>query len=349
MRGWWSLPLLVWGVLAVGACAPPPTPQPPPPGPTPNIQATVEARIREHLAAPARPTPTPAGAGEAQRALLEETARAVRSLMEEWEAFRADFARWRQGLTACTPEAHRRDLRGFAVRFYSEVSAPVNALAPPPQARRAAELLSEAVAKEEKALRRLAEKWGPGSPQAFLEYETERAAVDVLRRQARQALEEARRPPTPTPTPSPEATPTPSPTPSPPAPLAPDKEVEAFLRAWEAVQEAWEAFRARYDAWRARDGECDREAVRLALQGWREKFQGIVSRTRALPTAPAAFPVTDLLREAAEQEASALTTLQETWAPYDPAPFTRFDTRQQEVDRLRRSALRALDALLAGR
>jgi hypothetical protein len=63
MRGWWSLPLLVWGVLAVGACAPPPTPQPPPPGPTPNIQATVEARIREHLAAPARPTPPLRGPG----------------------------------------------------------------------------------------------------------------------------------------------------------------------------------------------------------------------------------------------------------------------------------------------
>lgn len=356
--------LLSLGALALVGCAPYPTPRPSPvPSPAPNIQATVEARVREQLTAVAQLTPTPRLTPEAQQDLVAEAAHGVRTLLQEWERFQQGFDGWRQGLEACTPEARRRDLRGFATRFYSEVSARANALAPPPLAQKAADLLSDAVAKEETALRRLAEKWTPGDSEAFLDYETARADTDVLRRQALQALEEARRPPTPTPlprptpalTPSPEATttpsakPTPTPTPAQSTPTATpaDREIEAFAQGMEAVRSAWEAFRASYDAWRQRDGDCNRDGVRKELRRFAEGFRAIHTQAMALPKAPAVRVVADLLTQAAEREAQALATLRDAWVPYDPSPFSRFDAQRREADRLRRLAIAALETLLA--
>lgn len=357
----WLWVLLSLGALALAGCTRYPTPPPSPiPSPTPNIQATVEARVREQLATIAPPTPTPGATPEARQALVADTAQAVRSLLQEWERFQQGFDTWRQGLDACSAEARRRDLRGFATRFYSEVATRLNALAPPPQAQKVVALLSDAVAKEETALRRLAEKWEPGGTEAFLDYETARADADVLRRQAAQALEEARRPPTPTPTPSPvpartptpEATttpiaqPTPTPVPLASTPTPADREMEAFAQEVEAVRTAWESFRAAYDTWRQRDGDCNRDAVRKDLQRFAEGFRGIYSQATALPKAPAVRTVATLLGQAAEQEAQALATLRDTWAPYDPAPFARFDAQRREADRLRRQALTALETLL---
>lgn len=311
--------------------------------------------MRERLTAVAQLTPTPRLTPEAQQALVAEAAQRVRTLLPEWERFQQEFDGWRQGLEACTPETRRRDLRGFATRFYSEVSTRANALAPPPPAQKAADLLSKAVAKEETALRRLAEKWAPGDSEAFLDYETARADADLLRRQSLQALEEARRPPTPTPapTPSPEATTTPlaqpTPTPAQSTPIATpaDREMEAFAQGMEAVRSAWEAFRASYDAWRQRDGDCNREGVRKELLRFAEGFRAIHTQATALPKAPAVRVVADLLAQAAEREAQALATLRDAWVPYDPSPFARFDAQRREADRLRRTAIAALETLLA--
>ncbi|GBD10696.1 hypothetical protein HRbin23_00341 [bacterium HR23] len=361
MKRCWLLAMLTLGVAVLAGCGAPPYPTPPSPapGPTPNIQATVEARVREQLTAVAQLTPTP-GMPSPPLALTAETVQAIRSLVQEWEGFQQGFDAWRAGLTACTPEARRRDLRGFAVRFYSEVASRANALVPPPQAQRVAELLSDAVAKEETALRRLAEKWQPGSADAFLDYETERADVDVLRRKALQALEEARRPPTPTPRPtptpspipSPEATTTPAATPSPtPRPASPtptpDPALEAFAQAVAGLSSAWEGFRTAYDAWRERDGECKRDEVRRDLQRFVDRFRTLQGKALALPKAPPLGVVADLLAQAAQREAQALASLRDEWAPYDPAPFSRFDAQRQEADRLRRQALSALEALMA--
>ena len=312
-------------VLAMYACGGGDEPSPPPlREPPPNIEATVEAKVREQLAAIALLTPTPSTTPDVNEALVGDFSRRYAAIAQEWDAFHGAYQSWRQGLTGqgtCGEAAIRARLRGFAAEFSSQVSSRVNRLPVATGLQAPHEALGEAASTEELALRTLSETWVPGAPEGFLTYATTRGEVDRFRRQAREAFAEV-----------PEDT--------------PDEKVEEFSRALDSVTTAWESFRREYDAWRRTDGDCDTQAVATALEGFVEQFRGIAQKTFALPASAFVRSQAQLLAEAADRELQALTTLRDTWKPYDRSYFTSFEGEMASVGRLRRQVAGALEDLL---
>jgi len=311
--------------LAVFACGGADEPSPPPPGePPPNIEATVEAKVREQLAAIALLTPTPSATPDVNEALVADFTRRYAAIAQEWDALHEAYQSWRQGLTGqgtCGEAAMRARLRGFAAEFSNEVASRVNRLPVAGELQVPHEALGEAASDEELALRTLSETWAPGAPEGFLTYATERGEVDQLRRQARVAFAEVLE-------------------------ANGDETVDEFARAIESLATAWEAFRRDYDAWRRTDGDCDTQGVATALEGFVEQFRGVAQKTFALPASAFVRSQAQLLAEAADRELQALTTLRDTWKPYDRTYFTAFEAEMASVGRLRRQVAGALEDLL---
>lgn len=188
--------LIISLLLVVGvACGPAPSTeqsQPSPPLPTSQPAASFPtAPLQTQRPQAVVPSPSP-GLTEVERDRLNDFATAYVALMKEWDAFQANYEQWRLGLTECDEAAMRQALRRWATQFSTEVTPLVHLLRPSGGARPAADLLSEALTKEEVALRRLSGSWKSGDTPAFLEFEVARAEANAVRRKATYVLEEAR-------------------------------------------------------------------------------------------------------------------------------------------------------------
>jgi hypothetical protein len=76
-------------------------------------------------------------------------------------------------------------------------------------------------------------------------------------------------------------------------------------------------------------------------------FGGIATDVRAAPRTTALRTLGELLIEAAEREAQAVSGLRASWRPFDASAYEQFDLSRAAANKLRRQVSSGLEELLA--
>jgi hypothetical protein len=123
--------------------------------------------------------------------------------------------------------------------------------------------------------------------------------------------------------------------------------VSAFSTAYGPVAASWDRFHEEYDAWRASNGGCDVTDALETLGEFVVDFGGIATDVRAAPRTTALRTLGELLIEAAEREAQAVSGLRASWRPFDASAYEQFDLSRAAANKLRRQVSSGLEELLA--
>ena len=126
-----------------------------------------------------------------------------------------------------------------------------------------------------------------------------------------------------------------------------DLSVAAFNTAHQAVATSWDRFHQDYDGWRASNGGCDVTSALERLGEFVVDFGGIAADVRSVPRATVFRTLGELLIEAAEREAQAVTGLRAAWQPFEATVYEQFDLSRNAANKLRRQVSSGLEELLA--
>ena len=129
------------------------------------------------------------GVSEEDQKALAEFTRAFDDLMENWDAFHAEFDEWVRTEGDCNRSSAVADLNDFNHRF-SQLDNRVRALSQASYLRPSSDLLSEAAQREGAALRSLTGTWAPYENDVYRGLDEERANAASLRRLADRRTQE---------------------------------------------------------------------------------------------------------------------------------------------------------------
>ena len=123
--------------------------------------------------------------------------------------------------------------------------------------------------------------------------------------------------------------------------------VEASRPKYHALITKWQAFHGSYDDWRRTGGGCDQSAALTKLGQLATSFSDLARRVRALPASSPVISLGEILVEAAGREEVALSSLRNTWRPYDADIYANVETERNVGAKLRRQVDAGLSTLLS--
>ncbi len=300
--------------------------------------------------------------------LVAEFAAEQQAINENWDKFRADFDRWRSGLTACNQSVALAAFRRFAGDF-SAITEQAKDLPGSGLTRELGYKVIEAATIEAAALRRLRDGWQPGSAGLLGEVKAERNAATILQRETADLLDKL-------------------------GELADPEEraaAEDFSDALTPIDADWDDFHDAYDALREETSDLAQDAVIKRLEFLADDIASIQDRLEELLNDDVTEDIAEALIEAAEQEKDELELLRDSFLalstvtaeaseltaaaataddsanetdatlepPYPtptPAPsppdysdiFSKMDFQVEESDEIRKEARRELKTLIEG-
>ncbi len=143
-----------------------------------DTQAEVEALLEN-----------PAAAVDIDLEKVEEFEGEYLLLVNAWDKFHADYARWRANEGGCDRAAVSQDLAGYSETL-SSLAGQVRGLPRASYLRPMGASLIEAVQREQEAMRVLSYNWRPFSTDAFRAFDQERSSSRELRRQTQVGVQE---------------------------------------------------------------------------------------------------------------------------------------------------------------
>lgn len=259
------------------------------------------------------------------REALVDLAKRHQTVSDEWENFRLDFDRWREGLLVCDASTIQSGLRGFVADF-AEITRLARALPRVSSLREVSGDLTSAIEGEEKALRELRELWQPESQDLFENVALQRTTAAIVNEQVEGALLDRQEK----------------------ASSLTRVLVSKFSNASSKINDLWDTFHQDYDTFRSLEGQLSTSEAITSLNGLVTQFSSLSIQIRNLPATSSTRPVADILVEAAEAEELALRKLRSFFSEFDSEPgpfpmpsrpsFEEFDTQLVRSNALRRKA-----------
>ena len=221
------------------------------------------------------------------RQMAQQFAKTHQQIAQDWDEFRSDFDRWRNGLTSCDINSARTAFRGLAGDF-DKITRQAGGLPRASVTRDLADQLIEAAGNEATALRRLRDRWQPEDTSLFEAVASQRTAGRAAQKEVIDQLMDLR-----------ETSDTGS-----------VEEAQEFSTSFETLNEDWEKFHDNYNT--LVDEQTDLSASDLSsqLEELLEELGDLVSAIEDLPANDTTEEMADSLKESAEAEESALKELQ---------------------------------------
>ena len=253
--------------------------------------------------------PTPTAVPEEDRKLVLDFAVGHRTLSRDWDRFRADFDKWRQGQVVCDASSAEVSLRQFAGAFVA-ISGGASGLPRGPIVRGLADGVASAAQREEEALRQLRDTWSPGDNTAFQNVDLERSAASALRKKVEDGIDDLR------------------------AQTATSARelLGTFSSTFEEIQSDWDDFHRAYDALRADEPTLSTTEIAARLSALVDEFSAITVAIRDLTTSDTTRAIALTLSQAAQEEDLALRRLRGTFQKSDESSARASDSTDQQED-----------------
>ena len=237
---------------------------------------------------PSGPAVEPLSAGD--RMAVDAFADQRQTIDEEWDLFHQDFDEWRVELTSCDRSSVHEALQGFAAGF-ADVTAEADDLPRAIVTRELADLVIAAAEEEGAAFRQLRDRWQPDDTALFELVEQRRSDATQAQRdvedrtvELREQLEAAAEP-------------------------GERAALKEFSDALDAVSNDWNGLHDDFAELQPDAGTIDTATLFARLDGLVEGFEAVVEAASGLPSSGATESMVETLREAAETEMEALSTV----------------------------------------
>ncbi|MFQ5933382.1 MAG: hypothetical protein ACE5KI_01910 [Dehalococcoidia bacterium] len=259
------------------------------------------------------------------RSLVAAFSQALEEVDSLWDEFHDDYDQFRTvqpGLSSGEVATRLGEL----VSQFNDLVVQTRSLPTSEITRSVAQILTNAAAEEELALRRLrdAVDQGLSDEQAFNDFDAEVVDSNTSRREAAEKL----------------------------ADIVEDSSgesqsaVQEFSISYLGLASTWEEFDRTYEAWTRTEGGCDRSQALETLAQFSVRFSQLAKEVRALPRLQILEPFGEVLVQAAEGEESALRALRNNWRPFDASVYDVFEQGRSTSGQLRRQVAAALNQLL---